>query len=71
MAQWLNCCGITTIIDNSYCTPLFQQPIKLGIDMALQSATKYIGGHSDVVAGVLTGSKEMMKQIFKCRMDVL
>jgi cystathionine beta-lyase/cystathionine gamma-synthase len=56
--------GITTIIDNSYCTPLFQQPIKLGIDMALQSATKYIGGHSDVVAGVLTGSKAMMKQIF-------
>jgi len=56
--------GIKTIIDNSYCTPLYQQPIKLGIDMALQSATKYIGGHSDVVAGVLTGSKDMMKQIF-------
>lgn len=56
--------GIITIIDNSYCTPLFQQPIKHGIDMVLQSATKYIGGHSDVVAGVLTGSKAMMKQIF-------
>jgi cystathionine beta-lyase/cystathionine gamma-synthase len=55
---------ITTIIDNSYCSPLYQQPIKLGIDMVLQSATKYIGGHSDVVAGVLTGSKAMMKQIF-------
>lgn len=56
--------GILTIIDNSYCTPLYQQPIKMGIDMVLQSATKYIGGHSDVVAGVLSGSRQMMKQIF-------
>ncbi|NML19506.1 PLP-dependent transferase [Pseudoflavitalea sp. G-6-1-2] len=56
--------GIITICDNSYCTPLFQRPIELGIDMSLQSATKYIGGHSDVVAGVLTGTKEMMKKVF-------
>lgn len=56
--------GIVTICDNSYCTPLYQRPIDLGIDMALQSATKYIGGHSDVVAGVLTGSHAMMKRIF-------
>jgi cystathionine beta-lyase/cystathionine gamma-synthase len=56
--------NIITICDNSYCTPLHQQPVTLGIDMALQSATKYIGGHSDVVAGVLTGTKAMMKKIF-------
>jgi cystathionine beta-lyase/cystathionine gamma-synthase len=56
--------GITTICDNSYCTPLLQQPIKLGIDLVLQSASKYIGGHSDVVAGVLTGTRSMMKRIF-------
>ncbi|RYG01395.1 MAG: aminotransferase class V-fold PLP-dependent enzyme, partial [Chitinophagaceae bacterium] len=56
--------GIITIIDNSYATPLHMQPIKLGIDLVLQSATKYIGGHSDVVAGVLTGTHAMMKQIF-------
>lgn len=56
--------GIVTIIDNSYCTPLYQKPIELGIDMVLQSATKYIGGHSDVVAGVLSGSHAMMKKIF-------
>jgi cystathionine beta-lyase/cystathionine gamma-synthase len=56
--------NIITICDNSYCTPLFQQPIKLGIDMVLQSASKYIGGHSDVVAGVLTGTRSMMKRIF-------
>jgi cystathionine beta-lyase/cystathionine gamma-synthase len=55
---------IITICDNSYCTPLFQQPIKWGIDLVLQSATKYIGGHSDTVAGVLTGSKAMIKKIF-------
>jgi cystathionine beta-lyase/cystathionine gamma-synthase len=56
--------GIVTICDNSFCTPLFQQPIGMGIDMVLQSATKYIGGHSDVVAGVLTGTHTMMKRIF-------
>ena len=56
--------GITTICDNSYCSPLYQKPIDFGIDMVLQSATKYIGGHSDTVAGVLTGSKEMMTKIF-------
>ena len=56
--------GIITICDNSYCTPIYQQPIAMGIDLALQSATKYIGGHSDVVAGVLSGSKEMITKIF-------
>lgn len=56
--------GITTICDNSYCTPIYQKPVDAGIDMAIQSATKYIGGHSDAVAGVLTGSKSMIKRIF-------
>ncbi|PVD51995.1 cystathionine beta-lyase [Terrimonas sp.] len=57
--------GILTICDNSYCSPLYQKPITMGIDIALQSATKYIGGHSDVVAGVLTGTTAMMKKIFE------
>jgi cystathionine beta-lyase/cystathionine gamma-synthase len=56
--------GITTICDNSYCSPLYQRPIQLGIDLVLQSATKYISGHSDVVAGVLTGSSSMIERIF-------
>jgi cystathionine beta-lyase/cystathionine gamma-synthase len=56
--------GITTIIDNSYCTPLYQRPLDMGIDIVLQTATKYIGGHSDTVGGVLTGSREQMKAIF-------
>lgn len=56
--------GILTLIDNSYCSPLYQRPIEMGIDMSAQSATKFIGGHSDTVAGVLTGSKAMIKSIF-------
>jgi len=56
--------GIITFIDNSYCTPIHQKPIEMGIDMSMQTATKYIGGHSDVLGGVLSGSKAMMKKIF-------
>ena len=56
--------GIVTICDNSYCTPIYQQPISLGIDLTVQSATKYIGGHSDTLAGVLCGTREMITKIF-------
>ena len=56
--------NIVTLIDNSYCTPLYQQPVAMGIDMAMQTATKYIGGHSDTLGGVLSGSHAMMKKIF-------
>lgn len=56
--------NIVTICDNSFCTPIYQRPCELGIDLSLQSATKYIGGHSDVVAGVLSGSRAMMERIF-------
>ncbi|MCW3107111.1 MAG: PLP-dependent transferase [Segetibacter sp.] len=56
--------NLITICDNSYCTPLYQKPISFGIDLVLQSATKYIGGHSDTVAGVLSGSSRMIKRIF-------
>ncbi|WP_238805115.1 trans-sulfuration enzyme family protein [Emticicia aquatica] len=56
--------GITTIIDNSYCTALCQKPIDFGIDLVIYSATKYYNGHSDVVAGAICGSKEKITQIF-------
>jgi cystathionine beta-lyase/cystathionine gamma-synthase len=56
--------NIITICDNSYSSPIHQQPIALGIDLVLQSATKYIGGHSDTVAGVLSGSAKMIERIF-------
>jgi len=56
--------GIITVIDNSYCTPLYQKPIEYGIDLVMQTATKYISGHSDTLGGVLSGKKEMIEKIF-------
>ena len=64
VADYAKSKGIITLIDNSYCTPLYQKPIEMGIDMAMQTATKYIGGHSDTLGGVLCGTKAMMKKIF-------
>ena len=64
VAAWARSKQIVTLIDNSYCTPLFQQPLEMGIDMSMQTATKYIGGHSDTLGGVLSGSHAMMKKIF-------
>jgi cystathionine beta-lyase/cystathionine gamma-synthase len=55
-----------TLIDNSFCTPLYQKPIPMGIDICMQTATKYVGGHSDTLGGILTGSRKMMKKIFDC-----
>lgn len=64
VAAWARPRKITTLIDNSYCSPLYQQPISLGIDLAMQTATKYISGHSDTLGGVLCGSKATLKKIF-------
>ena len=55
--------GVVSVVDNSWATPLFQQPIAHGIDLVLHSASKYIGGHSDVVAGVLSGSAAHIAQV--------
>jgi cystathionine beta-lyase/cystathionine gamma-synthase len=57
--------GITTIIDNSYASPIFQRPIESGIDLVVHSATKYLNGHSDVVGGVICGSQAMIQKIFE------
>jgi cystathionine beta-lyase/cystathionine gamma-synthase len=56
--------GAVTCIDNSWASPLFQKPILHGIDIVVHSATKYIGGHSDVVAGTVITTDERMQQIF-------
>lgn len=56
--------GIVTMIDNTFSTPLYQQPVKMGIDLVMHTASKYLGGHSDVVAGVCCGSHEMIGKIF-------
>lgn len=55
--------GVTTIVDNSWATPVFQQPLNLGIDIVLHSASKYICGHSDTVAGVVVSSAEHIGKI--------
>lgn len=52
--------GLATVIDNSCCSPIFQQPAMLGVDYVIHSATKYLGGHSDIVAGAVCSSKEKM-----------
>jgi cystathionine beta-lyase len=56
--------NITTIIDNSYSTPLNQNPIKLGVDIVVHSASKYLGGHSDIVAGVLATTGQRIQKMF-------
>lgn len=56
---------LISCIDNSYCSPIFQQPIELGIDLVIHSVTKYLNGHSDVVMGVVCGSKALIKKIFE------
>jgi cystathionine beta-lyase/cystathionine gamma-synthase len=56
--------GIVTCIDNSWATPLLQKPIELGVDLVVHSATKYLGGHSDLLAGALIGSADQLREIF-------
>ncbi|MHA7881309.1 MAG: methionine gamma-lyase [Saccharospirillum sp.] len=53
----------TLIVDNTYCTPALQQPLALGADLVVHSATKYLGGHGDLVAGAVVGSQAMMDSI--------
>ncbi len=57
--------GILTICDNTFATPVNQRPLELGIDAVVHSATKYIGGHHDVTAGVLAGSREFVERTWK------
>lgn len=55
---------IKTIIDNTWATPIYQNPIDLGIDIVVHSATKYLGGNSDLLGGVIMGSEEDVTHIF-------
>lgn len=62
---------ITSIIDNSYASPIFQQPAKFGIDIVVHSASKYLNGHSDVIAGVICASSTMIRTIFQSNQMIL
>lgn len=56
--------GITTCIDNSWATPLCQKPLTLGVDIVLHTCSKYLGGHSDVIAGAVISDGGRMEEIF-------
>ncbi len=56
--------NIITMIDNTFASPVNQNPILLGIDIVLHSATKYLGGHSDILAGAVIGTQEHIDRIF-------
>ena len=64
LAQLARDRGITTAIDNTWTTPLLQKPLTLGMDVVVHTATKYLGGHSDVVAGAIVTDEERMDRIF-------
>ena len=63
--------NIITIVDNSHASPIFQNPADYGIDIVVHSATKYINGHSDVVAGIICSNREMIKKIFDSELMTL
>ncbi len=71
VAQLARSRGITTIIDNTWATPIFQKPLTLGIDLEVHSCSKYLGGHSDIVAGVVIGSSERLENIFTKEFELL
>jgi len=55
--------GLVSMMDNTFATPLLQNPLGLGFDLVLHSATKYLAGHSDVIAGAAVGSRERIKEV--------
>lgn len=62
VAEIAKAAGIKTVADNTFATPFNQRPLDLGIDAVIHSATKYLGGHSDLTAGVLVGSAEIVEK---------
>ena len=59
--------GVISVIDNTFASPVNQQPLTLGIDLVMHSATKYLNGHSDVTAGVLAGPRVLLEPVQKAR----
>ncbi|MFO1009161.1 MAG: aminotransferase class I/II-fold pyridoxal phosphate-dependent enzyme [Planctomycetota bacterium] len=57
--------GAITIVDATFATPLLQKPLELGADLVVHSATKYLAGHSDVIGGVVLGSRERLKPVYR------
>ena len=55
--------GALTVVDNTYCTPYLQRPLELGADYVVHSATKYLGGHGDLLAGAIVGPRESLDEV--------
>lgn len=65
VGKWARENGITTICDNTFASPINQRPGDFGVDIVVHSATKYLGGHSDLTAGAICGSKEWVDKAWK------
>jgi len=64
VCAWAKSCGLISIVDNTLLTPFFQRPLELGADIVIHSATKYLGGHNDVLAGlIVTKGKDLSERI--------
>ena len=59
--------GATVVVDNTFATPINQNPLALGADLALHSATKYLGGHADVLGGVICGAPDLVRKVYHYR----
>ncbi|MDH4138437.1 MAG: aminotransferase class I/II-fold pyridoxal phosphate-dependent enzyme, partial [Anaerolineae bacterium] len=59
--------GAITIVDNTFATPINQNPIALGADLVIHSATKFLGGHGDVLGGVVCGRKDLVEKVYRYR----
>ena len=64
MAQLAQSRGLWTMIDNTFASPVNQNPIAFGIDVVMHSATKYLGGHSDISGGIVVGNRTVIERVF-------
>lgn len=62
--------GLASVVDNTFATPVLQRPLTLGFDAVVHSATKYLGGHSDIIAGAVVGKKKLLKRIRKTMINL-
>jgi len=63
IAEFATANELTSVVDSTFATPILQQPLALGFDLVMHSATKYFGGHSDLLAGAVIGSRAMIEQL--------
>jgi cystathionine beta-lyase len=70
VAQLAEKAGVVSVIDNTFASPVNQQPANLGINVVVHSATKYMGGHSDLLAGAVASSKKLMEMIHETGLNL-